>query len=81
MGLVIRDRGPGIAPEHRERIFDLFKRAVGREVEGTGAGLAIVRQVAERPWRTRLGRRLAKEGAEFFITFGVKEHAAKEVGP
>ena len=81
VGLVIRDRGPGIASEHRERIFDLFKRAVGREVEGTGAGLAIVRQVAERhggrAWAT------AREGGgtEFYITFGVKDHAAKEVGP
>jgi hypothetical protein len=28
--------------EHRERIFELFQRAVGREVEGSGAGLAIV---------------------------------------
>ena len=48
MGIVVRDRGPGVAPEHAERIFQLFQRAVGREVEGTGAGLAIVRQVAER---------------------------------
>jgi signal transduction histidine kinase len=48
IGIVVRDRGPGIAPEHTERIFQLFQRAVGREVEGTGAGLAIVRQIAER---------------------------------
>ena len=34
--------------EHAERIFQLFQRAVGREVEGTGAGLAIVRQISER---------------------------------
>ncbi|HAN93234.1 MAG TPA: hypothetical protein DCQ33_14310, partial [Nitrospira sp.] len=48
IGLVVRDRGPGVAPEQRDRIFELFRRAVGREIEGTGAGLAIVRQVAER---------------------------------
>jgi PAS domain S-box-containing protein len=47
-GLVVRDRGPGVDVEHAERIFDLFQRAVGRNVEGTGAGLAIVRGVAER---------------------------------
>ena len=47
-GLVIQDRGPGIPEEHAERVFQLFQRAVGRKVEGTGAGLAIVRQVAKR---------------------------------
>ena len=47
-GVQILDRGPGIKPEHVERIFKLFQRAVGREVEGTGAGLAIVKQIAER---------------------------------
>jgi signal transduction histidine kinase len=70
IGLAIRDRGPGIAPEHAERIFDLFQRAVGQEIEGTGAGLAIVRQIAERhggrSWvLTRKGG-----GSEFFLTFG-----------
>jgi len=62
LGLVVRDRGPGIDMRHAERIYDLFQRAVGREVEGTGAGLAIVRQVAEqhggRAWaRPREGGR------------------------
>ncbi|MEE8452917.1 MAG: PAS domain S-box protein, partial [Thermoguttaceae bacterium] len=47
-GIVIRDCGPGILPEYRERVFELFQRAVGRDVEGTGAGLAIVRQIARR---------------------------------
>src|SRR3712207_8972340 len=37
-GLIVCDRGPGVAPEHADRIFQLFQRAVGREVEGTGAG-------------------------------------------
>src|SRR5207237_1546704 len=40
-GLVVRDRGPGVPVGYAERIFQLFQRAVGREVEGTGAGLAI----------------------------------------
>jgi signal transduction histidine kinase len=39
VGIVVRDRGPGVPSEHAERIFQLFQRAVGREVEGTGAGL------------------------------------------
>ena len=69
-GLVVRDRGPGIAPEYGERIFQLFQRVVGREIEGTGAGLAIVRQVAERHGGRAWVQPRDKGGAEFYITFG-----------
>ncbi|HKO31403.1 MAG TPA: PAS domain S-box protein, partial [Nitrospiraceae bacterium] len=68
-GIVVRDRGPGVAPEHAERIFQLFQRAVGREVEGTGAGLAIVRQVAERHGGRAWVQPRDGGGAEFFLTF------------
>lgn len=47
LGLIIRDRGIGVHPQHRERIFELFKRGTGHDVEGTGAGLAIVAQIAK----------------------------------
>lgn len=47
-GFQVLDRGPGVPAEQSERIFQLFQRGVGREVPGTGAGLAIVRQIAER---------------------------------
>ncbi len=70
VGIVVRDRGPGVAPEHAERIFQLFQRAVGREVEGTGAGLAIVRQVAERHGGRAWVQAREGGGAEFMLTFG-----------
>jgi signal transduction histidine kinase len=70
VGIMVRDRGPGVAPEHAERIFQLFQRAVGREVEGTGAGLAIVRQVAERHGGRAWVRAREGGGAEFILTFG-----------
>lgn len=70
VGIVVRDRGPGVAPEHAERIFQLFQRAVGREIEGTGAGLAIVRQVAERHGGRAWVRPREGGGAEFILTFG-----------
>jgi signal transduction histidine kinase len=70
LGIVVRDRGPGVAPEHAERIFQLFQRAVGRDVEGTGAGLAIVRQIAERHGGSAWVRPREGGGSEFVITFG-----------
>jgi signal transduction histidine kinase len=47
--LEVRDRGPGVAPEERSRIFERFVRlesARARNPEGSGLGLAIVEQVA-----------------------------------
>jgi signal transduction histidine kinase len=69
VGIAVRDRGPGVAPEHGERIFQLFQRAVGREVEGTGAGLAIVRQIAERHGGSAWVEPREGGGSEFVITF------------
>jgi signal transduction histidine kinase len=48
--LVVGDDGPGIAAEHRERVFDRFYRvdaARSRAAGGSGLGLAIVRQTVE----------------------------------
>lgn len=42
--IAVADTGPGIASEHRERVFDLFFTT---RPEGTGVGLALVRQAAE----------------------------------
>jgi signal transduction histidine kinase len=68
-GIAVRDRGPGVAQEHAERIFQLFQRAVGREVEGTGAGLAIVRQIAERHGGNAWVEPREGGGSEFIVTF------------
>jgi two-component system sensor histidine kinase KdpD len=42
----VRDRGPGILPADRERIFEPFERGSG-EGRGSGLGLAIARGFAE----------------------------------
>jgi two-component system, OmpR family, sensor histidine kinase MprB len=46
--LRVRDHGPGISPDDRERVFDRFYRAdTARSMPGSGLGLAIAREVAE----------------------------------
>jgi two-component system OmpR family sensor kinase len=46
--LRIRDTGPGVPLEERERIFDPFYRTLGNDEIGAGLGLSIVKAIADR---------------------------------
>lgn len=43
---IVKDDGPGIAPEHHARIFEMFQTLKPRDQkEGSGMGLAIVKKI------------------------------------
>jgi len=75
------DRGPGVPPEDRERIFERFVRGstartpnAERPVRGSGIGLALVKHIAEshggRAWvdSTTSEGTAAAPGATFAIS-------------
>jgi signal transduction histidine kinase len=45
--IVIEDNGMGFEPRYAEQVFGAFKRLHGREIPGTGIGLAICRKLIE----------------------------------
>jgi two-component system phosphate regulon sensor histidine kinase PhoR len=68
--VIVRDFGPGIAPEHLPRLTERFYRvdvAQSREQGGTGLGLAIVKHIAARH-RGRLTIESERgRGAQFIV--------------
>ncbi|MET3108040.1 two-component system OmpR family sensor kinase [Oxalobacteraceae bacterium GrIS 2.11] len=45
INIKVRDSGPGIAEDERERVFDSFYRILGTEQSGSGLGLSIVKSL------------------------------------
>jgi signal transduction histidine kinase len=45
--VTVDDNGPGIAPQERERVFDLMERATTAEVPGLGIGLSTCRRIVD----------------------------------
>ncbi|RZK41492.1 MAG: hypothetical protein EOO57_01685 [Hymenobacter sp.] len=70
----VQDNGPGIAPEHHERIFRLFQTLRDRHsAESTGIGLSIVKRlIDDRKGSIRVESALG-QGATFIFTWPKKE--------
>jgi signal transduction histidine kinase len=66
----VADNGPGIAPQYRERIWQIFQTLAPRDrVEGTGIGLSVVRKIVEaRGGRTWLESEVGR-GTTFYFTW------------
>ena len=71
--LAVRDRGPGVAPEWRERIFDVFQRGSPAPASstdapsrrGAGVGLAVGRAIARAHGGELVLRARAQGGSSF----------------
>jgi two-component system sensor histidine kinase MprB len=80
--LMVADQGHGIADEDLERVFDRFYRSAdARTLPGSGLGLSIVRQVAERHGGSvRAGRSHDGGAAFWFAVPGSPEPAGAVTG-
>ncbi len=47
VNISVKDTGQGIAPQHKDKIFDRYYRVPGTKKEGTGLGLAISKEFIE----------------------------------
>lgn len=70
--LVVRDRGPGIAPEDLERIFERYARRMQKSFSGLGLGLYIVRQILDEAGGTITVESEPGEGATFIVTIPLR---------
>jgi two-component system OmpR family sensor kinase len=73
--IAVRDRGPGISPEHQERIFAPFEKVMVRaDGGGFGVGLWVVgRLVAEMGGRIELDSTLGN-GATFAMILPLNQY-------
>ncbi|NOJ94041.1 response regulator [Corallococcus coralloides] len=66
--LYVSDGGPGIPPEHQDRVFERFERGgPPRSVHGLGLGLFIARQIVEGHQGKLVLKSAPGQGAAFII--------------
>jgi signal transduction histidine kinase len=67
----VADRGPGVAPEYRDRIFEKFFRVPGTKGEGIGLGLYISREIVHAHGGEMGVESEQGKGARFWFTLPV----------
>ncbi len=74
----VADDGPGIAPEHHDRVFVMFQTLQPRDqLESTGLGLALVKKLVEEEGGKITLESDAGEGARFRFTWPIVLPGAK----
>jgi chemotaxis family two-component system sensor kinase Cph1 len=71
----VKDDGIGIAPEHVDQVFKMFKRLHGRDDYGggSGAGLTIVKKLVERHGGTVWLTSVPDQGSTFYFSLPTRE--------
>ena len=77
LDVVIRDHGPGIAPDEETRVFDKFHQIQPEGAQsGFGLGLAICKAIVEAHGGTIAARNAPGGGAEFRFTLAIDHRAS-----
>jgi PAS domain S-box-containing protein len=76
----VSDNGIGINPAYHARIFGVFKRLHGRDVPGTGIGLAICKRTVEQHGGRIWVESEEGEGAAFHFTLPAAQASADAAG-
>jgi len=69
----VRDNGIGIESQYIPRIFGAFKRLHGKDVPGTGIGLAICQNIVARHHGQLWAESVPGEGSTFYFTLSAQE--------
>ena len=80
----VSDQGPGIPVEDRKRIFERFVRgrsAVGKQVRGSGIGLALVKHIAEAHGGSVRVEDNAPQGSSFVFSVSLETNKPKSERP
>ena len=66
--IAVADNGQGFAAEHANAIFEPFKRLHGKNIKGSGIGLATCKRIIERSGGRIWAESIVGQGSAFFFT-------------